>query len=121
MGPLRNKDNSGFDKLYFDKFIDFGDMVFFCICCMGFLDFWVGIWDVGHALFLCRYYYIYYYHLFLLLLNYYQCYDDQYNNACEATATNHKNNLQPSAKENQINQIKTNSEKRSNKSNLSKK
>ena len=42
-------------------------------------------------------------------------------NACEATATNHKNNLQQFAKENQINQIKTNSEKSRNKSNLSKK
>ena len=41
-------------------------------------------------------------------------------NACEATTTNHKNNLQPSAKDNQINQVKTNSEKSSNKSNLSK-
>ena len=29
-------------------------MVFFCICrmgCMGYLDFWVGIWDVGHTLY----------------------------------------------------------------------
>ena len=42
-------------------------------------------------------------------------------NVCKATATNHKSNLQPFAKENQINQIKTNSEKNSNKSNLSKK
>ena len=42
-------------------------------------------------------------------------------NACEATATNHKNSLQQPAKESQINQIKTNSEKSSNKSNLSKK
>ena len=42
-------------------------------------------------------------------------------NACEATATNLKNNLQPFAKVNQINQIKTNSEKSSYKSNLSKK
>ena len=40
---------------------------------------------------------------------------------CEATATNHKDNSQSSAKENQINQIKTNSEKSSNKSKLSKK
>ena len=37
---------------------------------------------------------------------------------CEATATNHKNNLQTCAKDNQINQIKTNPEKSSNKSNL---
>ena len=29
MGPLRNKDNSGFDNLYCDKFIIFGDMVLF--------------------------------------------------------------------------------------------
>ena len=42
-------------------------------------------------------------------------------NACEATETNHKNNLQPSAKDNQINQIETNSEKSSNESNPSKK
>ena len=40
---------------------------------------------------------------------------------CEATATNHKNNLQTSAKDNQINQIKANSEKSSDKSNLRKK
>ena len=81
LGPLSNTDNSGFDNLYFDKFIIFGDMVFFCICCMGcmgFLDFWVGTWNVDHALYLCRYYYIYYYYLFLLFLNYYQCYGDQY-------------------------------------------
>ena len=37
---------------------------------------------------------------------------------CEATAINHKNNLQTCAKDNQINQIKTNPEKSSNKSNL---
>ena len=53
--------------------------------------------------------------------SYHQNYVKLNSNACEATATNHKNNLQPSAKENQINQIKTNSEKSSNKSNLSKK
>ena len=40
---------------------------------------------------------------------------------CEATATNHKNNLQTSAKDNQLNQIKANSEKSSDKSNLRKK
>ena len=40
---------------------------------------------------------------------------------CEATATNHKDNLETSAKDNQINQIKTNSEKSSDKSQLSKK
>ena len=66
MGPLRNKDNSGFDNLYFDKFIIFSDMVFFCICYMN------------HVLYMCRYYYIYYYHLFLFFLIYYQCYGDQY-------------------------------------------
>ena len=42
-------------------------------------------------------------------------------NACEAAATNNKNILQPFAKDNQINQIKTNSVKTSNKPNLSKK
>ena len=42
-------------------------------------------------------------------------------NTCEATATNHKDNLQISVKNNQTNQIKTNSEKNSDKSNLSKK
>ena len=40
---------------------------------------------------------------------------------CEATATNHKNNLETSAKENQINQIKTISEESSDKSYLCKK
>ena len=81
MGPLSNKDNSGFDNLCFDKFIIFGDIVFFCIYCMGFMGFFyfsVGTWDVGHTLCLCHYYYIYYYLLFLLFLNYYQCYGDQY-------------------------------------------
>ena len=53
--------------------------------------------------------------------SYHQNYVKLNSNACEATATNHKNKLQPSAKDNQINQIKTNSEKSSNKSNLSKK
>ena len=27
LGPLRNKDNSGFDNLYCDKFIIFGDII----------------------------------------------------------------------------------------------
>ena len=52
---------------------------------------------------------------------YHQNYVKLNSDACEATATNHKNNLQTSAKDNQINQIKTNSEKINNKSNLSKK
>ena len=42
-------------------------------------------------------------------------------NTSEATATNHKNNLETSAKDKQINQIKTNSEKSSDKSHFSKK
>ena len=42
-------------------------------------------------------------------------------NGSEATATNHKNNLETSAKENQINQIKTISEKSSDESHLRKK
>ena len=41
-------------------------------------------------------------------------------NKCEATATNHKNNLETSAKYNQINQIKANSEKSSDNSHLRK-
>ena len=52
--------------------------------------------------------------------NYHQNYVKFNSNACEATATNHKNNLQPSAKDNQTNQIKANSEKISDKSNLGK-
>ena len=50
--------------------------------------------------------------------SYHQNYVKLNSNAWEVTATNHKNNLQPFAKENQINQIKTNSEKSSNKFNL---
>ena len=53
--------------------------------------------------------------------NYHKNYVKLNSNACEATATNHWNNLQPSAKDNETNQIKTNSEKSSDKSNLSKK
>ena len=53
--------------------------------------------------------------------SYHQTYVKLNSNACKTTATNHKNNLQPSAKDNHINQIKTNSEKSSKKSNLSKK
>ena len=59
------------------------------------------------------------------LMNIRKSYNPNYvklnSNACEATETNHKNNLQPSAKDNQINQIETNSEKSSNESNPSKK
>ena len=50
--------------------------------------------------------------------SYHQNYVKLNSNACEAIATNHNNNLQPSAKDNQINQIKTNSKKSNNKSNL---
>ena len=53
--------------------------------------------------------------------SYYQNYVKLNSNAFEATAANHKNNLQSSAKDNQTNQIKANSEKSSDKSNLSKK
>ena len=53
--------------------------------------------------------------------SYHQNYVKLNSNECEATATNHKNNLQPFAKENQINEIKANSGKSSNKSNFSKK
>ena len=42
-------------------------------------------------------------------------------NTCEGTATNHKSNLEASAMDNQISQIKTNSEKSSDKFHLSKK
>ena len=49
-----------------------------------------------------------------------QNYIKLYSNACKATAKNYKNKFQPSAKDNQLNQIKANSEKNSNKSNNSK-
>ena len=49
-------------------------------------------------------------------------YDHQSNsNTCEATATNRKKNLETSAKDNQINRIKTKFEKSNDKSHLSKK
>ena len=38
-----------------------------CMWCMGFLDFWVGIWDIGHTFHSCHYFYIYYYHFFFCL------------------------------------------------------
>ena len=50
--------------------------------------------------------------------NYHQNYVKLNSNACEATATDHKNNLKPSARDNQTNQIKTNSGKSSNKFNV---
>ena len=53
---------------------------------------------------------------------YHQNYVKLNTNASEATATNpDKSNLQPSAKDNQTNQIKANYQKSSDKSNLSKK
>ena len=51
---------------------------------------------------------------------YHQNFVKRNSNTC-ATATNHKNNLETSAKENRINQIKSNSEKSSDKSHLRKK
>ena len=52
---------------------------------------------------------------------YHQNYVKLKTNASEATGTNPKKNLQPSAKGNQINQMKTNYQKSSDKSNFSKK